>query len=251
MSAAKRFWDEARVVPEGDGFAILLDGKPMRIPGGTPLLIPTRPLAEAIAAEWQAAGGAKGGDWTVDAVPLTRLAGTAQDRIAPNPAPVARELARYAETDLLCYRAAHPDALVIRQARTWQPWLDWLERTHGARLEPAEGITYHPQDPAALARVQALMATLSPAALAGLSIAIPALGSAVLGLALLEGALDAATAHAAGALDELFEVEQWGEDAEAKHRREQVAADIALADRFLRLSAGERDGRATRPEAAD
>ena len=77
---------------------------------------------------------------TMDEVPLTRLAGTAQDRIAPDPAPVARELARYAETDLLCYRATHPQALVARQALEWQPWLDWMERRHGARLEPTEGI---------------------------------------------------------------------------------------------------------------
>ena len=236
MSVMKRFWDHASVTAGEGGFAVLLDQKPMRIPGGTKLLIPGRPLADAIAAEWQAAGGGKGGSLTFEGVPLTRLAGTAQDRIAPNPAPVAQELARYAETDLLCYRADKPEALVIRQARAWQPWLDWLERTHGARLEPAEGVMYHPQDPAALARVRAVMESFGPSTLAGLGIAIPALGSAVLGLALAAGALDAATAHEVAALDELFEAEQWGEDAEALHRRNRVAADIRLAERFLRLS---------------
>ncbi len=237
MSTIRRFWDEASLAEQPGGYAVLLDRKPMRIPGGTPLLVPNRALAEAIAAEWQAAGGAKGGELTYDAVPLTRLAGTAQDRIAPDPAPTAAELARYAETDLLCYRAASPEALVIRQARQWQPWLDWLERRHGARLEPVEGVMFRAQDSAALARVQAVMAAQPASALAGLGIAIPALGSAVLGLALADGALDAAEAHRIAILDELFEAEQWGEDVEAERRREQVAADIALAERFLRLSA--------------
>jgi chaperone required for assembly of F1-ATPase len=233
----KRFWDEATVTEGQGGYAILLDGKPMRIPGGTPLLLPGRALAEAIAAEWQQAGGAKGGTLAMDAVPLTRLAGTAQDRIRPNPAPVAEALAKYAETDLLCYRAPHPEPLVIRQAKTWQPWLDWLARTHGARLEPAEGIMYHKQDPAAVARVHTIIAAYSPDVLAALGIAIPSLGSAVLGVALADGAIDATTAHAAATLDERFEVEQWGDDPEAKSRRDQAAADIALAERYIQLCA--------------
>jgi len=235
----KRFWDKATVTEGEGGYAVLLDGKPMRIPGGTPLLLPGRALAEAIAAEWQQAGGEKGGTLTMEAVPLTRLAGTAQDRIRPNPAPVAEALAKYAETDLLCYRAPHPEPLVIRQAKTWQPWLDWLARTHGARLEPAEGIMFHKQDPAAVARVHDVIARYSPDVLAALGIAIPSLGSAVLGVALADGAIDATTAHQAATLDECFEVEQWGDDPEAKARRDQAAADIALAERFIRLcSAG-------------
>lgn len=236
-STIRRFWDTASLTEGPDGYAVMLDARPMRIPGGTPLRIASRALADAIAAEWQAAGGAKGGTLTYDAVPLTRLAGTAQDRIAPDPAPTARELARYAETDLLCYRAARPEALVVRQARAWQPWLDWLHERYGARLEPTEGVMFRAQAPEALARVQALMAAQTPAMLAGLGIAIPSLGSAVLGLALAEGALDAVTAHQTATLDELFEVEQWGEDADAERRRAQVAADVALADRFMRLAA--------------
>ena len=235
-SPVKRFWDQATLTEREGGWAVMLDGKPMRIPGGSPLLLPGRALAEAVAAEWQAAGGAKGGTLTMDAVPLTRLAGTAQDRIAPDPGPVAAELARYAETDLLCYRATHPEPLVVRQARAWQPWLDWLERTHGARLEPTEGILHRKQDTAALARVAGVMAGQTPMTLAALGIAVPALGSTVLGLALAEGALDAAEAHRLAALDEMFTVEGWGEDADAKARRDAVAADIALAERFMRLS---------------
>jgi len=231
----KRFWREAVAAPGPDGFAILLDGKPMRIPGGPPLAVAGAALAEAIAAEWQAAGGAHGGDMTMDDLPLTRLAGTAQDRIAPQPAPVAEALARYAETDLLCYRAEHPLPLVVRQAREWQPWLDWLEAAHGARLQPTAGVIHLPQEPAALAAVQRTILARSPPVLAALGLAIPALGSATLGLALADGALDAERAHALAHLDELFQAEQWGEDAEAVRRRAHVAADIALAGRFIGL----------------
>jgi chaperone required for assembly of F1-ATPase len=233
----KRFWDVASVARQGHHYVIQLDSRPMRIPGGAPLLLDSEALAAAIAVEWQAAGGAKDGVLSMDDVPLTRLAGTAQDRIAPDPSPVALELARYAETDLLCYRAAHPEALVIREARAWQPWLDWLEQRHGARLEPTEGILHRKQDEAALLRVREVLERQTPATLAGLGIAIPSLGSAVLGLALAEGALDAAQAHELACLDELFEVEAWGEDEEARRRRELVAADLAQATRFMRLSA--------------
>ena len=236
MTGIKRFWDRATVAETPSGLAVLLDGKPMRIPGGAPLVVEGVALAAAIAEEWQAAGAATG-EFGMDAVPLTRLAGTAQDRIAPDPAPVADALARYAETDLLCYRAERPIALVARQAREWQPWLDWLDRRHAARLEPTEGITFRAQDPAALARLQAVFAEQTPATLAALGILVPALGSAVLGLALADGALEATQAHALASLDELFEVEAWGEDAEAARRRAAVAADVELATRFLRLGA--------------
>ena len=237
MSAMRRFWDEATVAVEPQGYTIRLDAKPMRIPGGNPLTLRSRTLADAIAAEWQAAGGAKGGPLAIDALPLTQLASTAQDRIAPNPAPTVDALARYAETDLLCYRAAHPERLVIRQARSWQPWLDWLHGRHGARLEPTEGIAFRPQDATALARIHAVLTAHTPEALAALGIAIPALGSAVLGLALADGAIDARQAHDAASLDETFEVEAWGDDPEAAHRRATAAADVALAERFLHLSA--------------
>ena len=231
-----RFWDTAAAAPTEGGFAVLLDGKPMRIPGGKPLTVAAPALAEAIAAEWQAAGGAKGGTMSMDDVPLTRLAGTAQDRIAPDPAPVAAALAQYAESDLLCYRAETPVALVARQAHAWQPWLDWAARRFGARLEAVAGIVHRAQDPAALGAVRRAMDGKSVPTLAALGIAVPLLGSAVLGLALAEGALDAATAHELASLDELFQVESWGEDAEATARRRRIAEDVALAERFIRLS---------------
>ncbi len=235
MSTMRRFWDEARVGGGPGAWSVLLDGKPLLVPGAGPLTLRFAALAEAVAAEWQAAGGAKGGALSMEAVPLTRLAGTAQERIAPDPAAVAAELARYAETDLLCYRAEHPLPLVAREARAWQPWLDWLDERHGARLEPTEGIVHRAQDPAALARLHAAFGALPVEVLAALGIAVPALGSAVLGLAMAEGALGAVAAHELAALDELFEEEAWGEDAEATMRRAAVLADLRLVERFLGL----------------
>lgn len=232
----KRFWNVAAHAAGEGGYVILLDGTPMRLPGGAALVVASEALAAAIAAEWQAAGGERGGEMSMDNVPLTRLAGTAQERIAPDPAPVVDALARYAQTDVLCYREGEKVALAARQAREWQPWLDWLAATHGARLQATEGIRVLRQDEAALARVRAVLARQTAPVLAGLGLAIPALGSAVLGLALAEGALDAAAAHALATLDERFQEEQWGVDEWARKRRADVAADVALAARFISLS---------------
>lgn len=234
----KRFWTEATASPTEGGSAVLLDGKAMRIPGGPPLVIANPALGAAVAAEWHAAGGERGGTMTVDDVPLTRLAGTAQERIAPDPAPVVDALARYGESDLLCYRADRPEELARRQARAWQPWLDWAEATHGARLRTATGIVHVAQDPAALASLHRAVAAEPPEVLAALGLAVPVLGSLVLGLALAAGALDAGMADTLAHLDETFQAEHWGTDPEAAARRGGVAADLALAERFIRLSRG-------------
>jgi chaperone required for assembly of F1-ATPase len=168
--------------------------------------------------------------------PLTRLAGTAQQRIAPDPAPTVDAVARYAESDLLCYRAERPEELVARQMRAWQPWLDWAALTYDAPLRVGSGIAYVKQHRGSVAALRGAVATLDIAALAALGVAVPALGSLVLGLAMAEGQMDAATAHQLGALDELFQAAAWGEDAEASARRAAIAADIALAARFLQLT---------------
>ena len=234
----KRFWNTATIAHSDAGYAILLDGRPMHLPDGPVLRIDAEPLAHAIAAEWQAAGGGKGGEMSFADTPLTRLAGTAQRRIAPDPTSTIDAIARYAENDLLCYRAEAPDALVERQAREWQPWLDWAAARYEAPLRVSTGIAYVKQHRGSVATLRQVVAALDVPALAALGVAVPALGSLVLGLALAEGVLDGATAHALGCLDELFQAEAWGEDAEAAARRRAVAADIALAERFLRLTRG-------------
>ncbi|WP_428536170.1 ATP12 family chaperone protein [Rhodopila sp.] len=236
----KRFWNTAEAHNTETGHTILLDGKPMRLPNGAPLLVAKPRLAHAIAAEWQAAGGAKGGHMSFNDTPLTRLAGTALDRIAPDPTLTIDAVARYGETDLLCYRAETPQALVQRQHDQWHPWLDWAERTHGAKLRVVTGVGYVKQHHDSITALRLKVAALDVDALAGLGIAVPALGSLVLGLALAARQLDAETAHALGALDELFQAEQWGEDDEAVTRRAAVLADITLAAHYIDLTRGDQ-----------
>ena len=234
----KRFWAEAAAERAEEGYRVVLDGRPVRLPGGAPLAVPTAALAGAVAGEWQRAGGQVGGEMDWSMVPLTRLAGTAQERVAPDPAATVDALARYGETDLLCYRAERPEELVRRQERAWQPWLDWAANRYGARLVPTAGIVHRAQDPAALALLRRAVAGQDELALAALGVAVPALGSLVLGLALADGALDADMAHALATLDEAYQAEQWGEDAEAVRRRSGVGEDVAVAGRLLRLARG-------------
>jgi len=231
----KRFWDHAVAVtrPEG-GHAVLLDGRPLRLPGGAPLVTASGALAEAIAAEWQDAGGEKGGEMSMEAVPLTRLLGTAQDRVAPDPAAMVEGLAKYGETDLLCYRAEDP-ALAELQAREWQALLDWADAAFGARLTVTAGLMPVAQPAPSLAALRAAVAAHRAEELAALGLAVPGLGSLVLGLALSAGRLDAMEAHRLAVLDETFQEQRWGEDAEALARRTRIAADLALAERFLAL----------------
>jgi chaperone required for assembly of F1-ATPase len=232
----KRFWTTVTLIREGEEHCILLDGKPIHLPNGGILRVGPSALAAAIAEEWRLAGGAKGGDMSFSDTPLTRIAGTARERIAPDPAPTEDAIARYGETDLLCYRADIPRALADRQARDWQPWLDWAALTFDAPLRVTTGVVPIRQHRDSINALRRVVGGYDPYTLAGLGIAVPALGSLVLGLALVEARLDAAKAYALGALEELFQAEQWGEDEEAANRREMVAADIALADRFMRLA---------------
>ncbi|HEV7268671.1 MAG TPA: ATP12 family chaperone protein [Falsiroseomonas sp.] len=231
----KRFWDKAEAAEAAGRFTVLLDGRPVRLPGGGPLGIPSRALAEAIGAEWNAAGGVKGGAFTPDDVPLTRLVGTAEERIAPDPAPTVAALARYGETDLLCYRAEEP-RLARRQAAAWDPLLAWAALTLDAPLRTTAGVMPVAQDAHALAALSRAVAALPPVEIAALGILVPSLGSLVLALALAAGRLDAAEAHALSTLDERFQEEFWGLDAEAEARRAQIAAEVALAARLIALA---------------
>jgi chaperone required for assembly of F1-ATPase len=236
----KRFWDTASVDWTENGHIILLDGKPMRLPSGAQLVVGPARLARAIADEWQVAGGGKGGEMTFKDTPLTRLAGTALERIEPDPSPTIDAIARYGETDLLCYRAEAPPSLVHRQHQKWQPWLDWAALTFDAPLRVATGVSYVKQHHDSVAALRRAVAALDVDTLAGLGIAVPALGSLVLGLALAAGEMDAETAFALGALDELFQAEQWGEDYEAADRRTSMLTDIVLAARYIDLTRGNR-----------
>lgn len=232
----KRFWDTVSLTRDGEEHRILLDGKPIHLPTGGVLRVGPPALAAAIAEEWRLAGGAKGGEMSFTDTPLTRIAGTARERIAPDPSPTEDAIARYGETDLLCYRAEFPQELADRQAQCWQPWLDWAAERFAAPMRVTVGVVPIRQHHDSINALRRAVGGYDPYVLAGLGIAVPALGSLVLGLALVEARLDAAQAFTLGTLEELFQAEQWGEDAEAVDRRAAVAADIALAERFVRLA---------------
>lgn len=227
----KRFYKEARVAERDDNFVVQLDGKTLQTPAKRELLVPTRALAEAIAAEWQGQGDA------IDplALPLTRLVSTAIDRVAPRHRDVAAEIAKYAETDLLCYRADEPPELVARQRQTWQPLLDWAAERYDAALIVTQGIAPVPQAPAALAAIERAVAAHDTMALVALHLATTCCGSVVLALALLAGEITPDEAFAAAQLDESYQIERWGEDAEQAQRRAALKEDIALAAYFAGL----------------
>ncbi|MGH7112904.1 MAG: ATP12 family protein, partial [Stellaceae bacterium] len=168
-------------------------------------------------------------------MPLTRLASAAIDRVAPQRDLVVQQIAGYAGTDLVCYRAAHPPALAARQQAVWQPLLDWAVRRYDAPLVVTEGVIPIAQPPASLRAFAAAVAEHDDFALAALHLATGACGSLIIVLALTEGRLDPAGAFAAAQLDESFEIEAWGEDEEQARRRRAVASDIAAAARFLSL----------------
>lgn len=224
----QRFYKEVSV---GDNNAILLDNRAMKTPKGAPFILPTHQLANAIADEWRA----QDEDIKPDTMPLTKLAHAAIDS-ASESASIAEQAVAYAKSDLLCYRAEGPDDLVIRQARQWGPILDWLAETHGARMKTAIGIAYVEQSPEALEKLASRAGRLTPFALVALHAATAITGSLALGLAVLEGRLTAAEAFSLSRLDEDFQAERWGRDAEAEARAAHLKADLEAAERFLRLA---------------
>lgn len=235
--ARKRFWRAARVVDEGMGFGVLLDARPLRTPAKTPLVVPARALAEAIAAEWDALDGAI----RAEALPLTRAANTALVRVAPHHAAVVDAVAGFGGSDLLCYRAEGPAELAARQARAWDPLLDWARNALGARLAVTRGVVPVAQPAAALAALRARVATHDAFALCALHEAVALTGSLVIGLRALAPGADCAALWAASRVDEAWQAERWGADDEAEAAATARAAAFATALRFHRLA---RDGAA-------
>lgn len=221
----KRFWKTVAII---DG-AIELDGRPVRTPARAALTLPTPQLAEAVAEEWRSVGE----ELDPRAMPLTGLANAAIDQIAPNPALFSADLARYGESDLLCYRAEMPEPLVARQAAQWDPLLDWARTRYDVHFETTAGIMHRPQPAATIARLREVVAALDPFQLAALSRLVTISGSLVVALALLEGAADRETVWRAAQLDEDWQAEQWGEDELATRARDVRRADFDAAARFL------------------
>ncbi len=234
-SRMKRFWEGVEIEHDG-GYLIRLDGKPMRLPDGETLVIDQRPLAEAIAAEWRSPPA--GTEVTPNLLPLTQLAATARFRIAPAPADTAASIAAYARSDLLCYRAEDPPDLVHRQHAAWQPWLDWAAQRYDAMLVVTRGISLVDQPAQAVAALARAVAGQDAHGLAGLGVMVPIMGSLVLGLAVVEGKLNADEAFQLSVLDETFQEEHWGRDHDAAAQRERGAHEVRMAARYVRLTRG-------------
>lgn len=224
----RRFWKDVSVDSDR---VIRLDDKPVRTPGRVPLALPTDALADAIADEW------RGVDEKVDprAMPLTGLANAAIDRIAPDPAAFAAGLAKYGESDLLCYRAESPDQLIARQEAAWDPLLAWARARYDAHFETVAGVMHRAQPPATIARLAEATAARDAFALAGLSPIVTITASLIAALALAEGAADADTVWIAAQVDEDWQAELWGEDALAAETRALRQREFDAGVRFLNL----------------
>lgn len=228
----RRFYKHATAHARGGLYHVELDGKPARTPAKRLLALPTRALGEAVAREWAAAGE------TIDPtrMPLTRLANVAIDRVADHTGEVIDEVVKYAGSDLVCYRAGEPEGLVVQQGKHWTPVLDWAQAKLGARFRLCQGVRFIEQDRTVLDAFRAeVEKTARPFGLAALASATQLTGSALISLGLALGALDAEAAWSAAHVDEDWQISQWGEDAEARQRREFRRAEFDAATAMLRL----------------
>jgi chaperone required for assembly of F1-ATPase len=230
----KRFYETVAVSEAAGGFGVLLDGKALRTPGKKPLVVPSRPLAQALAEEW----AAQVHDIRPDTMHFMKLVSTALDHVTENAQAVAAEVAKYAGTDLLCHRAERPRELVEREGRIWQPLLDWAMLRFDAPLRVTTGILPAEQPADSLKALHAVLSSLDALTLTGVADLTGICGSLILALAIWDGRLDTAAAIEAVLLDETFQSEQWGEDTEAMQRRAHRTRELDAAARFLGLLRG-------------
>lgn len=222
----KRFYREAAVAGCDGAFVVALDGRPALTPARVRLALPTRPAAEAVAAEW----AVQGEQVDPTRMPMTRIVNAALDGVGREAEAVRTDIVRYAASDLLCYRAAEPEALAAAERATWDPVLAWAEESLGVKLKLATGVVHVAQPEAALAAAaEAVRAVAVPLPLACLHVMTTLTGSALLALALAHRRLTVAEAWAAAHVDEDFEIAAWGEDAPAMARRAAREADMRAA----------------------
>jgi chaperone required for assembly of F1-ATPase len=229
----KRFYAKADVIEADGGFAIALDGKPIRTPSGRIITAPSREIAQAIAAEWEAQQD------KIDplTMPMTRFANSVVEAVVDRVDDVTADIARYFSSDLLFYRAGHPDALVARETAHWDGVLFWAAENLGAHFILAEGIVHVPQPDAAIAAARAALPT-DPWLIAAMHVLTTLTGSALLALALFHGVRDGDEVWAAAHVEEDFNAEQWGLDEEAAARRAARLVDFEAATRILKLLGG-------------
>lgn len=224
----KRFYKKVGVADRG----ILLDGKAPKTPRGAALVLPTDALAEAVAEEWRA----QGDEIVPAAMPLTKLANTAIDGVAERRDEVVAEIAAFARHDHLCYRTDTPAELVARQNAAWDPLLDWVAERYGAPLLTAHGITSIAQPEASLAALREAVEAFDPFTLAALHVVASIAGSLTLALAVADKRLTVDEAFAASQVDERYQAEKWGQDAEAEARARHLAKELDAAARFMDLA---------------
>jgi chaperone required for assembly of F1-ATPase len=227
----KRFWKDVDVIEADGGWTVRLDQRPLLTPARAALVVPAKPLAEAIAQEWRAVTD------EVDprAMRFTGLANAAIDRVAPDRLAFANGLARYAEADLACYRSDWPPELVDRQAEQWDALLAWARRRYDVDFCSTSGLVHVPQPQATIERLAHAVAALDAFHLAGLSPMVTIGGSLVAGLAVLEHAVSPEAGWDAVSVDERFQLEHWGEDSEAKAALDNRQTDFLSAARFAEL----------------
>jgi len=227
----RRNYKTVSVREDGDGVRILLDHRVLQTPAKAELVLPCAALAEAVAGEW----AAQGSKIEPRSMPLMQLVATAIDRVIPLREMVISEIVRYGGSDLLCYRAEAPSDLVALESERWQPLLDWFQVRFDIALRVTAGIVAVPQAETLPVRLRRICEAYDPMRLMALQAATSALGSVVLGLALLEGRIDADGAFELSQLDELYQVRLWGEDDEAAKQREGLREDLRVIARFLKL----------------
>ena len=223
----KRFYREAGVAPHEAGFAVVLDGRVARTPAGKPLAVRSEAIAGALAAEWSA----QGERLDPAAMPLTRLVNSAIDGVAMQMAAVRADIVRYAETDLVCYRAEGPERLIALQNAHWSPLVDYARAALGARLALAEGIMHVGQDSETVAAIDAALENYDALALAAIHTVTTLTGSAVIALAVAGGTLTPEAAWIAAHVDEDWQMSQWGKDELALQRRELRWREMAAASK--------------------
>lgn len=233
MSADKprRFYEKAEAASNEHGYGLLLDGRQARTMGRRPLACRSKALAEAVAGEWTA----QGEHIDRSAMPLTALLSVAIDGAEEKTGEWRDEVLGYLGSDLVCYRATQPDALVKRQSEIWDPFLDWFAMEYGARLVIVTGLIAEPQPGDALEAVRRRLSAQPPEMLLGLRTATAIAGSAVLALALWKGAFAPEAIFSASRVDERFQEERWGVDAQAKAREALIEAEFASVAGFIRL----------------
>ncbi|WP_170332198.1 ATP12 family chaperone protein [Ruegeria arenilitoris] len=228
----KRFWTSSAVVEADGGYSVELDGRSVKTPAKAALILPTAAMAQAVSDEWDAQE--KEVDPTT--MPFTRSANAAIDKVRHQRAEVADMLADYGDTDLLCYRATHPEALEQRQAEAWDPALDWAANVLNARLVPVSGVLHQPQSSAALDTLRQQVHQLDEYRLAAFHDLVSLSGSLILGFAAAQNWRNPDEIWRISRLDEIWQTEQWGEDEEAQEVEKTKREAFLHAKRFYDLS---------------